>query len=149
MTTDLTTLPQHLPRPTPELAQSLSPPQLEEHRTKIASEVRIVLSAYFQPHETEEIKSGQLAWWCDSLEDWKREQVVYALRKWNEQNPRLRPTPGDIVKLLKDARGKAEAERMRLSKPAPEPQSAVVTDEERERRKRIVDEVMSGYREKE
>lgn len=140
MTTDLTTIPQHLPRPTPELAQSLSPPQLEEHRTKIASEVRIVLSAYFQPHETEEIKSGQLAWWCDSLEDWKREQVVYALRKWNEQNPRLRPTPGDIVKLLKDARGKAEAERMRLSKLAPEPQREQVGEDQ----KRVNAEVANG-----
>jgi hypothetical protein len=45
-----------------------------------------------------------MAWWADELEDWYPEQVVWALRKWNTDNPRLRPTVGDIVKILKEAR---------------------------------------------
>ena len=90
----------------------MSPAELIDHRAKIAFEVKTVLSAYFQPHEAEEIKAAQLAWWCDDLQAWTREQVVYGLRKWNGDNPRVRPTPGDIVRILKQTRGEKEAERM-------------------------------------
>jgi len=69
----------------------------------------VVLSAYFQPHEAEDIKAAQLAWWCDELQDWTREQVVWALRQWNRDKPRTRPTPGDIVAICKEARGKKYA----------------------------------------
>ena len=65
----------------------------------------MVLSAYFQPHEADDIKAAQLAWWCDELQDWTREQVVWGLRDWNRRNPRLRPTPGDILSILKTMRG--------------------------------------------
>jgi hypothetical protein len=76
-----------LPAPTPQIAKSLSPQERTDHRQKIASEVKVVLSAYFQPHEDERIKAAQLAWWCDELEDWTQEQVVWALRKWNRGQP--------------------------------------------------------------
>jgi hypothetical protein len=115
-----------LPAPTPQTAKSLSPQERIDHRGKIASEVKVVLSAYFQPHEDERIKAAQLAWWCDELEDWTQEQVVWALRKWNRDNPRIRPTPGDVVAICKDARGRkmaslpkppeAEPERQRVDK---------------------------------
>jgi hypothetical protein len=108
MTTELATY-QSIPTPTPQIAKSLSQPQLDAHRAKIASEVKVVLSAYFQPHEDERIKAAQLAWWCDELEDWTQEQVVWALRQWNRDNPRLRPTPGDIVAVLKRKRGETFA----------------------------------------
>src|SRR6056297_1194063 len=105
MTDSLENLPE-TPTPTPQLAKSLSPPELEQHRRTIAFNVRTVLSAYFQPHESEEIKAAQLSWWCDELEDWTHEQVVWALRQWNRENPRLRPTPGDIVAICKRERGR-------------------------------------------
>lgn len=109
-----------MPAPTPQIAKSLSPQQLSEHRAKIAFDVRTVLSAYFQPHEAEEIKAAQLAWWCDELQDWTQEQVLWGLRQWNRDNPRLRPTPGDIVAVCKKARGRKIAAQ--LPKPAPEPE---------------------------
>lgn len=43
------------------------------------------------------------------MEDWTQEQVVWALRKWNRDNPRIRPTPGDVVAICKDARGRKMA----------------------------------------
>lgn len=98
-----------LPTPTPQVAASLSPQQLQEHRARIGTEVAIVLSGYFQPNEAEQIRAGQLAWWCDELQDWTHEQVVWGLRKWNRENPRLRPTPGDIVRILKAERGRQKA----------------------------------------
>ena len=121
MTTALTT-PQALPTPTPQHAKLLSPQERIDHRGKIASEVKVVLSAYFQPHEDERIKAAQLAWWCDELEDWTQEQVVWALRKWNRDNPRIRPTPGDVVAICKDARGRKMASLPKPSEAEPERQ---------------------------
>ena len=136
---------------TPELSKSLSPQELEEHRHAIAFEVRIVLSAYFQPSEPQEIRDGQLAWWCDSLEDWTREQVVYGLRKWNESNPRLRPTPGDITALLKRTRGERELERRRSTVPddkGTDTAPQILTDEVREKRRATAEEILAnaGFR---
>lgn len=99
------------PAPTPQLARSMSPQELQEHRGKICFEVEIVLSGYWQTFPAPEIKAGILADWADALQDWSTEQVVWALRKWREDNPNKRPNPGHISKILKDARGKAEAER--------------------------------------
>jgi hypothetical protein len=109
-----------LPAPTPQIARSLSPQQLSEHRAKIAFDVRTVLSAYFQPHEAEEIKAAQLAWWCDELQDWTQEQVLWALRKWNRDNPERRPTPGHILAICKEARGRKIAAQLPKQEPAPE-----------------------------
>ena len=109
-----------IPAPTPQIAKSLSPQQLSEHRARIAFDVRTVLSAYFQPHEAEEIKAAQLAWWCDELQDWTQEQVLWALRQWNRDNPRLRPTPGDIVSICKKARGRKIAATLPKQEPEPE-----------------------------
>jgi hypothetical protein len=112
------------PSPTPNATSQLSPQQIEENRARICFEVRVVLSAYFQPHESDEVKAAQMAWWADELEDWYPEQVVWALRKWNTDHPRLRPTVGDIVKILKEARAnkfaKQYAEQRKQIEQAPE-----------------------------
>lgn len=130
MTQNLPTLAKQIPTPTPRHDKSMSPAELIDHRAKIAFEVKTVLSAYFQPHEAEEIKAAQLAWWCDDLQAWTREQVVYGLRKWNGDNPRVRPTPGDIVRILKQTRGEKEAERMAAArKPKPAKASKRITQE--------------------
>jgi hypothetical protein len=91
--------------------------------------VKIVLSAYFQPHEDAAIIAGQVAWWCDELEDWTHEQVVWALRKWNRDNSRIRPTPGDIVAICKKARGMKIAKEARAELPPPEPERKPVDKE--------------------
>lgn len=87
------------------------------------------LSAYFQPNEADEVKAAQLAWWCDELQDWTREQVLWSLRKWNRENPRLRPTPGDILRICEAARGAKIAASMPKPKPKPEPPKVRVTPE--------------------
>jgi hypothetical protein len=111
-----------IPPATPQIAKSLSPQQLAEHRAKIAFDVKTVLSAYFQPHEADEIRAAQLAWWCDELQDWTQEQVLWGLRKWNREHPRARPTPGDVVAILKEARGKKVAASLPKQDPEPERQ---------------------------
>lgn len=118
-----------VPAPTPEYAKSLSQPALQEHRTRIGLEVKAVLSAYFQPQEEPETRAMQLAWWCDELQDWTHEQVVWGLRAWNRDNPRTRPTPGDIVRLLKLTRGKRVVARLQQQK-QPGPPKETVTPEQ-------------------
>lgn len=107
-----------VPASTPQIAKSLSQQELSDHRTQIAYEVRVLMSAYFDPSESEDVKAGLLAWFCDELQDWSREQVVAGLRIWNRENPRRRPTPGDISGLLKRIRGERIArERIEATVP--------------------------------
>jgi hypothetical protein len=130
MTKNLPTLAKQIPTPTPRHDKSMSPAELVDHRAKIAFEVKTVLSAYPQAREADEIKAAQLAWWCDELQAWTREQVVYALRKWNRENETWKPTPGNIVRILKQTRGKKEAERMAAArKPEPPKASERITPE--------------------
>ena len=136
-----------LPSPTPQHDKSLTPQGLQDHRASLIFEVRVALSAYFQPHEVEEIKAAQLAWWADELQDWTREQVVYGLRQWNRENPRARPTPGDILAILMVTRGKKEAERYKASlpPPPPEPEPRILTAEELAHRKAVADDILRGF----
>lgn len=115
------------PSPTPQMSMGMGPSELMTHRGAIAIEVKIVLSAYFKPSEDDDIRAGQLAWWCDELQDWTQEQVVWALRQWNRDNPDKRPTPGHILGIMTAMRGKREAARLAgLPKPT-EPTRAPVT----------------------
>jgi len=78
-----------------------------------------MLHAHFEPTEGDEVKAALLAWFCDELQDWTHEQVVWVIRAWNRENPRRRPTPGDLVALLMRARGEKVAREMAaLPKPA-------------------------------
>jgi hypothetical protein len=110
-----------LPSPTPALGKSLSPQDLQDHRAKIAFECRVFFVAcnYWRGNEGAEVEAGVLAMWCDELQDWKQEQVVFALRQWNRDNPRLKATPGDIRSIMLRLRGEKEAARARSE---PEPQ---------------------------
>lgn len=114
----------------------------------IAFNVRTVLSAYFQPNEPEEIRAAQLAWWADELADWHLEQVVWALRSWNRDNPRLRPTPGDIVSMLKLARGKKLASERRHEETPQERYSPAEREAMRKRMAEAADEVLGKMRSK-
>lgn len=106
MTTELTTK-HDLPTPTPQHSQSLQPQELEEHRTKIAFDVEVVLRGYWQTNPPEAIKVAEMADWADTLENWTHEQVVWGLRKWRNENPSRKPNPGHILSLLLVQRAKS------------------------------------------
>lgn len=103
------------------------------------------MQGYWQSMPPAEIKTAMLADWADALEDWSHTQVLWALRKWRNDNPNKKPNPGHILQLLKDARGKAEAKRMAVSKPAPAPMVNEITPEELERRRAIAEELGVGF----
>lgn len=58
------------------------------------------------------------------------EQVVWSLRKWNRENPDRRPTPGHIVSMLKDARGRKIAAQLPKQEAEPEPKGPRMTPEQ-------------------
>lgn len=103
------------------------------------------MQGYWQSMPPAEIKTAMLADWADSLEDWSHKQVLWALRKWRNENPNKKPNPGHILGLLKGARGRAEAERMATSKPAPQPPRQEITEEEKARRRAIAEELGVGF----
>ncbi|WP_083195215.1 hypothetical protein [Pararhodobacter sp. CCB-MM2] len=81
----------------------------------------------------------QLSWWCDELQDWTLEQAVWGLRKWNREHPRTRPTPGDIVVILKAERGRQKAADVAAMTASREPERQPASAE-------AVAEIMARYR---
>ncbi len=103
-----------IPAPTPQIAKSLSPQELQDHRAKIAFEVRTHVKFY---ERDERVIAARLSWWCDELQDWAQEQVVFALRKWNRDKPDSEPTPGHILAMMKDLRGRKVAASLPKQEP--------------------------------
>lgn len=146
MTTALTV--SEIPHPTPRLASSLSPQELERHRSQIGFEVRTVLSAYFQPQESDEIRANQIKWWADELQDWDIGQVIWGLRKWNREHPRLRPTVGDILAILKAERGRQYAKRIKEQQDDVLPDNTPISEEQRAEMAEMARKVVDGFKKK-
>jgi len=115
----------------------MSPQELEGHRKKISFDVEVILQGYWQALPPEQIKAAMLADWADSLEDWEHKQILWALRKWRNENPNKKPNPGHILSILKEARGKAEVKRAQPKAPQPEPPREKISPE---RAKEIAEE---------
>ena len=64
------------------------------------------MSGYWNTSPPVEVKAAILADWMDQLEDFKHETILYALRKWRNENPDKRPNPGHISAMLKDLWGR-------------------------------------------
>lgn len=147
MTTDLTVWGKtDIPTPTPRCSQSMSPQDLEEHRKKISFDVEVILHGYWQSMPPQEIKAAIMADWADTLEDWEHRQVVWALRKWRNENPSKKPNPGHILGILKHQRGLAEAAKMKAQERPQEPPRQKLTDAELADRKAKADEIMARFR---
>jgi hypothetical protein len=91
----------------------------------------VILSGYWQTYPPEAIKTAMLADWADTLEDWEHRQIVWALRKWRNENPNKKPNPGHILSILLLERGKAEAQRAKQLAPKPEPKNVAPVHPER------------------
>lgn len=113
----------------------MSQRETQEHRARIAFEVEVVLSGYWQAFPSPEIKAGIIGDWCDELQDWTHEQCVWALRKWRNENPDKRPNPGHITAMMKDARGRKIAAA--LPKPVDQPRERISAERAAEIRAEI------------
>lgn len=77
----------------------------------------MILQGYWDKQPPPEVKAGILADWADALEDWSQEQVLYALRKWRNDQPNKTPNPGHILSLLRELRATAEWKRAPKKEP--------------------------------
>jgi hypothetical protein len=96
----------------------------------------VILSGYWQTYPPEAIKTAILADWADTLEDWEHRQIVWALRKWRNENPNKKPNPGHILSILLRGRGLKKAKEAKEAKEAAErsikePQNIAPVDPER------------------
>ena len=87
--------------------------------------MEVILDGYWDKRPPDHIKAMILADWCDRLQDWTQEQILFALRSWQDSNPNKRCNPGHIKFLLEGMRGAAELRR-NPPRPAEPPFSAVV-----------------------
>ena len=108
-------------------ASSMLPHERTEHRRAIAGVVQVILNGYWRPDDSDEMRAAILRDWCDTLENWKPESILAALRQWRDENPDKRPNPGHIVRALKDAWGKRHADQVRaaLAPPVEQPKQRV------------------------
>lgn len=113
---------------------SMQPHELTEHRLAIGQAVEVILHGYWQPDDAETLRTAVMRDWCDTLECWKPESVLAALRKWRNENPNRRPNPGHILAILKDSWGKKHADQVRAAIAAPvEPPKERVSPEAAQR----------------
>lgn len=83
---------------------------------------------------SEEVKTLILADWADELQDWSMDRIRAALIAWRDDNPRRKPTPGDIKTILRAEWGREKApEVRRLREAVDQPQALDRPDPERRR----------------
>lgn len=115
MTAQLPVTAAKLPPMTPCDAGSMQPHELTERRLAIGQAVEVILHGYWQPSDSETLRAAVLRDWCDTLQDWKPDSVLAALRKWRNDNPNKRPNPGHIVQMLKDAWGRKHVDQVKAA----------------------------------
>lgn len=110
--------------------------ELERHRANICLRMEAFLAnGYWQDlNMSEEVKTIILADWADALQDWSMDRIKAALITWQDDNPRLKPTPGDIKAILKAEWGREKAPEVRRLREADQrPQAVDRPDPERRR----------------
>ena len=125
--------------PTPQLALTMQPQELIDHRSQIIGDVEMILQGYWQTQLSAEMKARVLADWADTLQDWDPKQILWALRKWRDEFPSKKPNPSHIAALLGERRGRAHVARTKTTTPEPEARVQATPEE----RAKIMAEV--GY----
>lgn len=111
----------------------MSPQAIAEHRKRIGFEVGVVLKTdYYVPDLSKEELAASLAGWCDALEDWPVDQIVWALNEHRNTRPDKRPNAGHILSILKRKRGEEYAAKAATLRKAADP-APVITEEARAR----------------
>ena len=96
-----------------------------EHASWISGRIETLLSHYFQPESPTEVKDAALDDWVDALSIFPQPAIEYACRTYLRNQPRRRPTPGDI----RAAALNETARSAPMAIEAPEPRRDVVTPE--------------------
>ena len=72
------------------------------HAEWIAGRVQTLLSHYFQPDNPMDVQEAAIDDWIDALEPFSKSQIESACSAYIRDQPRRRPTPGDIRSKIGD-----------------------------------------------
>lgn len=84
--------------------------QLSDHLEWIGGRIETLLSHYFQPDQPQEVTEAALDDWVEVLVDYSQDHIENACKTYMRNQPRKRPTPGDIRSICEQQR---DRERMR------------------------------------
>lgn len=111
-----------MPQLTPYNVASWPRHEVVKHRAAILLRIEAFLAnGYWQDLSmSEEVKTLILEDWADELQNWSMDRIRAALIAWRDENPRRRPNPGDIKKILKDEWGRENAAKVRAAMSQPD-----------------------------
>lgn len=89
-----------------------------QHAAWIAGRIETLLSHYYQPDNPAEVRDGAIDDWVELLAPLSRQSIEHACSAWLKDQPRRRPSPGDIrakARGYSTAPGQAQGDRTKLS----------------------------------
>lgn len=81
------------------------------HAAWISGRIETLLSHYFQPDNPAEVVEAALDDWIEALAPFSREAIDAACRRYIIDQPRRRPTPGDIRSKIREPSKSAQKRR--------------------------------------
>lgn len=72
------------------------PGSASQHAMWIAGRVQVLLSHYFQPDNPAEVQEAAVDEWIEILAPFSRQAIDQACKRYIIDQPRRRPSPGDI-----------------------------------------------------
>lgn len=110
------------------------PENVSQHVEWVAGRVQVLLSHYFQPDSPSEILDAAIDDWVDMISQFSEADINRACSTYLRDQPRRRPTPGDIRARCMTYREEAMRKYRRSLPPPPEePTKPRVTKEEADR----------------
>lgn len=96
------------------------PENASQHAQWIAGRVTTLLSHYFQPDNPLEVQEAAIDDWVEALAPFSQISIELACKKYLRDQPRRRPTPGDIRSKIREpstakARQNNEGDRTSLT----------------------------------
>ena len=86
------------------------------HAAWISGRIETLLSHYFQPDNPAEVMEAALDDWVDALSPFSRIAIEQACAKYLRDQPRRRPTPGDIRSKVREPSNQEAMKRQRGNK---------------------------------
>lgn len=70
--------------------------QSARHAEWLAGRIKVLLSHYFQPDNPQDVQEAAIDDWIEALSPFSQPAIDNACRRYLHNQPRRRPTPGDI-----------------------------------------------------